>query len=268
MTTARWLRSQDLLADSLDSKTLARSHPPTEDDLPYDDGEPMETQRHREQMIILIDTLKHHWKDSRGYYIGGNMFLHYDLSDKRRFRGPDVFLVLDVDPRERKSWVVWQEGGRYPDVIVELLSDTTRRIDKTDKKDLYEQVFQTSEYYLYDPFSLEFTGYRLAAKRYMPVLPDARSRIFSPATGLMLGIHDGWLRWMTKDGTVLPTGMELAERERQRAEQERQRAELEKRRAEQAESRLMKTARQMLSNGYSYHEIRELTGISKAEIVG
>ena len=36
---------------------------PTEDDLPCDDGEPMETPRHREQMNLLIDSLKVHWAE-------------------------------------------------------------------------------------------------------------------------------------------------------------------------------------------------------------
>ena len=31
---------------------------PTEDDLPYDDGEPVETARHGDQMILLIQSLQ------------------------------------------------------------------------------------------------------------------------------------------------------------------------------------------------------------------
>ena len=77
---------------------------PTEDDLPCDDGEPMETPRHREQMELLIQSLQAHWSERIDYYIAGNMFLHYDPQNRRKFRGPDFFLVLDVNNRERKSW--------------------------------------------------------------------------------------------------------------------------------------------------------------------
>ena len=42
------------------------------------------------------------------------------------FPGPDFFVVLGVSPRERKSWVVWDEE-KGPDLIVELLSDSTRQ---------------------------------------------------------------------------------------------------------------------------------------------
>jgi len=30
-----------------------------------------------------------------------------------------------------QGWVVWKEGGRYPDVIVELMSPSTAKIDVT-----------------------------------------------------------------------------------------------------------------------------------------
>jgi Uma2 family endonuclease len=210
---------------------------PTENDLPCDDGEPMETARHREQMWLLIYSLKAYWSDRTDYYVSGNMFLHYDPQSRKKFRGPDFFLVLDVEDRERKSWVVWQEGMRFPDVIIELLSDTTREVDKGEKKTLYERVFHTGEYYLYDPFSQEFVGYHLRGPHYEAIAPDEQGRIHSPATGLYLVVRDGWLRWMTTEGKLVPTPMELVEQERQRAEQETRRAEQEHQRAEQERQR-------------------------------
>jgi len=217
---------------------------PTENDLPCDDGEPMETARHQEQMILLIESLKAFWGDKKRYFTGGNMFLHFDLYSKRKFRGPDFFLVLDVENRERKSWVVWQELFRFPDVIIELLSDSTRTTDKTEKKDLYEQTFRTPEYYIYDPFSFELTGFRRIKNRYKTVMPDKQNRIYSPAAGLYLTVRNERLRWMTEERYILPTNAELYEREtqvsqmeRQRADEEMQKAEAEKQRAESEKQR-------------------------------
>jgi Uma2 family endonuclease len=207
---------------------------PTEEDLPCDDGEPMETARHREQMSLLIDSLKRHWSQRTDYYVGGNMFVHYDLRNRKRFRGPDFFLVLDVEDRERKSWVVWQEEMRFPDVIIELLSDSTRHVDKGEKKTLYERVFRTEEYYLYDPFSHEFVGYHRHGARYEERTLDAQGRMYSPATGLFLAVRNERLRWLTSEGEVVPSPLELADQEQHRADQERQRAE----RAERAEQLL------------------------------
>ncbi len=211
---------------------------PTEDDLPCNDGEPMETYRHREQMILLIHSLQAHWAERSDYYVSGNMFLHYTLQEQKKFRGPDFFLVLNVENRERKSWVVWQEGMRFPDVIIELLSETTQKIDKGEKKALYAQTFHTGEYYLYDPESQEFLGYRLQGTRYEPVEPDAQGRMYSPATGLYLAVRDNWLRWLTAEGKLVLTPMELFQQEHQRAAEERQRANEARQRAEQAEHML------------------------------
>ena len=197
---------------------------PTEDDLPYDDGEPMETPQHREQMWTLIHSLQKYWSDRPTNYVSGNMFLHYDPQNRRKLRGPDFFVVFDVEDRERKSWVVWQEGMRFPDLIIELLSDSTRAVDKGEKKTLYERVFHTTEYYLYDPFSHEFIGYHLHGGHYETAKPDEQGRVYSPLANLYLGVQEGWLRWMTPEGVVLPTPEERADQAEQRAEQERQRA--------------------------------------------
>ncbi len=49
--------------------------PPTQAELPYSDGEPMETQRHKVQLDLLIDSLLP-WLEARDDgYVGGNMFI-------------------------------------------------------------------------------------------------------------------------------------------------------------------------------------------------
>lgn len=122
-------------------------------DLPYDDGEPLESNWHRDQINIFCSLLEKHWKGRR-FYCGGNMFIHFCNKPvfNRDFRGPDFFAVLDVDhDRERNYWAVWEEEGRYPDFIVELLAPATKLLDRTIKKTLYENTFKAREYVLYDP---------------------------------------------------------------------------------------------------------------------
>ena len=82
-------------------------------------------------------------------------------------------MVLGVDGTcPRKAWVAWEEGGRYPNVIVELLSPSTAQEDKTVKKQLYEQTFRTPEYVCYDPDSQELIGWGMNAGRYVPLEPN------------------------------------------------------------------------------------------------
>lgn len=99
---------------------------PTQDDLPYDDGEPMETQRHKWQMDLLIDGLSIWLADREDGYVNGNMFVYFSLTQvkKQYFKGPDFFAVVGVPKAERKSWVVWEEE-KAPDVVIELVSPST-----------------------------------------------------------------------------------------------------------------------------------------------
>lgn len=202
--------------------------PPTQDELPYEDDIPMESERHKLQMELLLETLQP-WLAQRGDgYAGGNMFLYFSLAQTRGqyFRGPDVFVVLDVPRGERKSWVVWEEG-KAPDVIIELLSDSTRERDKTLKKKVYREQLRIPEYYWYDPFNPDdWAGFRLSGMEYQPLEPDESGRMWSERLQLSLlrwrgsyrGVSTLWLRWMTPQDELLLTGDERAERERQRAE--------------------------------------------------
>jgi IS605 OrfB family transposase len=126
---------------------------PTEDELLCDDGVPMETQRHKYQMDLLIDTLSP-WLDQReDGYVRGNMFMYFSTAQVKNqdFKGLDVFVVLGVPKRERKCWVVWEEE-KAPDVVIELLSDSTAHQDKGEKKPIYQDKLRVPEYFWYGSF--------------------------------------------------------------------------------------------------------------------
>lgn len=201
------------------------------DDLIFDDGEPLETHRHRKAMNILIDSLNEAYGEREDYFTGGNMFIYF--SSERVFNpdfcGPDFFAVLDIDGSyPRQGWVVWNEKGRYPDVIVELMSDSTAKIDITTKKDLYEKTFRCSHYFVYDPFdSSSLKGWKLnGVQKYQEILPDSRGWLWCERLGLWLGVWSGtlkreeapWLRFYDREGQLILLPEELAAIERQRAE--------------------------------------------------
>ncbi|MBE9142101.1 Uma2 family endonuclease [Planktothrix mougeotii] len=263
--------------------TANLSSPPTQDELPYSDGVPMESQRHVQQMTLLILTLQP-WLNARtDGYAGGNMFVYFSLEQlkNRDFRGPDFFAVVGVPKGERKSWVVWEEG-KAPDVVIELLSESTANTDKTDKKLIYQNQLRVSEYFWYDPFNPDdWAGFFLQQGIYQPLILNENQQFISQSLGLSLvrwsGIYQGtegvWLRWATLDGELLPLGEEIAEQERQnakqerqRAEQERIRAEQERQRAEQAESQLRQVALNLLQNGMSIDQVVQITGLSQEQI--
>ncbi len=124
---------------------------------PDSDEPEMESSLHYDQLALLVSTLEWHWRDRDDFFIGANRSVYFrrDQCKPRELRGPDFFLVRGVERRPRRSWTVWLEDGRYPDLIIELLSDETARSDRTAKKALYEGVFRTPEYFWFSPQTKE-----------------------------------------------------------------------------------------------------------------
>jgi Uma2 family endonuclease len=183
----------------------------------YSDESPLETHLHLQQMLLLLKCLDWLWRDRNDYFATGNLTVYYSPRQRKSedFRGPDFFVVLGTERKPRKSWAVWEEEGKYPNVIVELLSDSTAKTDRGLKKQIYQDIFRTPDYFWFDPDSLEFKGFHLVDGTY-----------------LYLGIYNRQLRFFNEAGQLIPTPEEAAEaaevmviEERQRAEAERQRAE-------------------------------------------
>jgi Uma2 family endonuclease len=222
-----------------------KHQPPT--DLIFDDGEPLESNRHRIAMNLLIRSLQQAWIDRENYFTGGNMFVYYsrDQVRNRDFKGPDFFVVLNVDgTQSRQGWVVWEENGRYPDVIVELMSPSTANVDTGTKKDIYQNIFRTRDYFVFDPFNPKsLQGWRLDANLiYQPLNPNEQGWLWCERLGFWLGIWEGtidretapWLRFYDQQGNLV---LLAEEAEKQRAEIERQRANAEQQRAESERQR-------------------------------
>jgi len=210
----------------------------------------MESSLHFAQLALLVAILEWWWRDRQDFFIGANLSVYFSTEQlkNRDFRGPDLFLVKDTERRPRKSWVVWEEGGKYPDVIIELLSDSTEEIDREIKFRLYQDRFRTPEYFWFSPETLELAGWRLVDGKYQKIESDERGWRWSGVLDLYLGVEDGKLRYFTGEGVKVASPQEealvnkkIAELEAQRAERETQRAEREAARAE----RLAKKLREM-----------------------
>ena len=137
--------------------------PPGEDELPDDDGEPLESDKHRQQMALSIETLQLALAEHEDIYIGGNLGLYFSETQvkKNDVRAPDVMIVLDTIRRARKSWVVWGENGRTPNVILELLSASTEAQARGVKMRIYSNILRVPEYYFFDPWDGYLESYSL-----------------------------------------------------------------------------------------------------------
>lgn len=186
------------------------------------DEPPLESDLHLLQIKLLLDSLNWLWRERQNYYATGNLTIYYNPQKikARDFRGPDFFVVLDAEKRLRKSWTVWDEGGKYPNLIIEVLSKSTAAVDKGLKKQLYQDIFRTPDYFWFDPETLEFEGFHLVDGEYQPLEPNENGWRWSQQLQLFLGLHNQQLRFFTPDKTLVPSLEELAAQ----TDQERQKA--------------------------------------------
>jgi len=222
----------------------------TGDELPNSDGVPVETTWHGYAMRKMQENIMYWWRDRSDFFVSCDNFIHFSPNEvfNEHFRGPDVYVVTNVawEPL-RKSWVMWEEGGRLPDLIIEMVSESSVRNDIIVKKELYQSIFKTQEYYCIFPGGNRIEAWRLnRQKKYQPIKPvDGRypSEILGASIGWWTG--DVWKsdqpaimtlpRLYDPAGRLVPYPVEA---ERQRADAQHQRADAEHQRADAAESEL------------------------------
>ena len=257
--------------------------PPTQSDLPCSDGNKMETLRHKLQMDILIETLQPWLRARSDGFVSGDMFVYYSLEQVKNkdFKGPDFYAVIGVPKGERLSWVCWEEG-KSPDVVIELLSPSTAKYDKTKKKDIYQNAMKVGEYYWYDPFdSNDFKGFQIQNGRYQELQPDAQGNLTSHNLGLQLVRWEGeyydvaatWLRWAYPDGTLIPSREELwmaaeanADAAQANATQAQANATQAQADATQAQNQVQQIVNNLKASGMDAAQISIVTGLPIEEI--
>ncbi|PMB10890.1 hypothetical protein CEN49_03060 [Fischerella thermalis CCMEE 5273] len=211
----------------------------------------IESSLHYLQLLLLVTSLEWLWREQNDFFIGANLTIYFSRQQLRNrdFRGPDFFLVKDTEKRSRNSWVVWEEDGRYPDLIIELLSDSTANVDRTLKKNLYQSRFHTPEYFWFSPETLEFVGFELVGNQYQEIVPNSQGWRWSQVLGLYLGIHENKLRYFTAGGDLVPTPEEVAFIAQQQAQQATARANDAELLLQQERERSQRLAEQLRSLG-------------------
>jgi len=209
-------------------------NPPT--NLIFDDRKPLRSNRHRIAMNVLIRSLQQLWSDHNDYFTQGNMFIYYSSTQvrNRNFRGSEFFAVLNVDSNNfKEGWAVWKKNGRYLDMIVELMSSSTAEIDKIIKKDLKNQIFRTSDYFVYNPFDPNsLQGWHLDdTQEYRSLTPNENAWLWCRHLGLWLGTWEGtidretatWLRFYDIAGNLvlLPQEADKAQLQKVKVEAEK-----------------------------------------------
>lgn len=259
------------------SKRIKQRLPPELDPGPPSDEPEMDSDTQFWTIFTLVTCLKWTWRQRSDYYVGANLSIYYYIKDPKSgrrqhrklvFRGPDFFVVLNPFPKPRRnSWVIDNEGGKFPDVIVEVLSPKTKKKDFGEKKGIYERIFKTHEYYIVDTIKEKIFGWRLSKGRYVPIERTSEGLLWSERLGMFLGMYQNpgdelmppdpqygvLARLFTPDKQpiALPPEDALKQAARadaealraRRAEEKAARAEREKARVEQEKARLLEKLR-------------------------
>lgn len=216
----------------------------------------MESSLHYLQLLMLVTSLEWLWQDRNDFFIGANLTTYFSRQQLRNrdFRGPDFFLVKHIEKCPRNAWVLWEENGKYPDLVIALLSASTASVDRTLKKDLYQNQFRTPEYFWFSPDDLEFYSFRLVGSQYQSISPTTDGWCWSEVLGLYLGVEENKLRYFTPEGIKVPTPEEAAELQQQLVKQERHEKELAQKLVAQERQRAERLAAQLRSLGFDPDE--------------
>ena len=215
---------------------------------------PPEGDPHKRPIDAARDALESWFRaQGRGIYVGSDLLVYYP--DEPRF-APDVFVVMDVDPHDRLSWIVSDEQ-RGLDWILEVLYSGDRRKDLVVNCERYARL-GVPEYFVYDRKYQALYGWRLNPKSsvYERILPQ-EGRLDAHSIGLSLAIEGDRLRFYSNMAPV-PQSREMlaklgkrvdeiearAERLRVALAEAKLRAEKEQRRREEEERRREEEERQ------------------------
>ncbi|MCI0703441.1 MAG: Uma2 family endonuclease, partial [Planctomycetia bacterium] len=163
------------------------------------------------------------------YFIGADTGIFWQIAKEplEGCKAPDWYYIPNV-PRLihgdiRRSYVLWEEFGR-PLIVIEFVSgDGSEERDTTPAKGkfwVYEHAVAATYYLIWDRSGRTLEAYELWRGRYRPIGPNEHARYPIPAMEVEFGIWDGvflgyqtcWLRAWNREGQLLPTPQERAER--------------------------------------------------------
>ncbi|NJL02244.1 MAG: Uma2 family endonuclease [Spirulinaceae cyanobacterium SM2_1_0] len=237
--------------------TLTPLRPIAEPEYPYSDGKPMaESDPTRKGLTYAVEALELHFAARPDVYVSGNSFVYYRQGVRDAVVAPDVYVVFGVEKRDRKNFLVWQEGGVTPDCVIEITSESTRQTDSVEKRRLYADLGVT-EYFQYDPsgdyLDPSLIGFRLVGGKYEPMTADRKGdgmlTIGSDVLGLELRLEGGRLRFFDPE-----TGEYLLSYQEEHAGRLR------------AEAGVYSLAEQLLATGMPVEQVAAIANLDAADL--
>ncbi len=229
---------------------------------PSGDDKPMaETWLHVRAIMLLHQALEDFFQNRPDVFVASDISWYWQEGNPAACISPDVMVVPGVrerDPRDRRSFFSWEEGGAVPAVVFEMASRSTVNEDLGEKFWRYEEL-GVREYFLFDPEATHLVpvlqGFRLSGTAYRRLLAadgalESELGFGIRVEGTMLRLVDG------RTGRPIPTRAEAVEVERDRADNEllranaeRERAEAERQRADSLQAEVERLRAQLRRHG-------------------
>ena len=152
------------------------------------DNKPMgESTFHFEAIAEIVKTLQLFFAARRDVFIAGDLMIYYEPFPLAKHIAPDVSVFFGIENRGRRTYRLWEEK-LFPQVVVEIASESTWQEDVGAKVKYYEQL-GAAEYYIFDPEGIYLIQPLLAFRLIdggMKGIEVENGRIFSPLIGLEL----------------------------------------------------------------------------------
>ncbi|MFB2936740.1 Uma2 family endonuclease [Aerosakkonemataceae cyanobacterium BLCC-F154] len=197
---------------------------PSSEELPSSDDTPVDNELQVLIPSLLSAVLALIWQNREDWFFGINMGVYYDLAKPAIV--PDGFLSLGVErfvgEQGRLCYVLWDEDGVVPSLVLEIVSKTYNA-EYEQKKIDYAQM-GVLYYVVYAPTRQRRRRQRLEVHRLVngEYVLQSGDIIWMPEIGLGIGRERGtyqaftreWLYWYDENGNRYKTPEEIA-RERQ-----------------------------------------------------
>ena len=95
---------------------------------PDDDGLPMSDNTLQFSWIVLLHpNLDAQYRNDPNVFVAGNHLIYAVEGDLKKRQAPDVYVVFGRPKHYRGSYKVWEEHGRFPEVVFEVWSPSNRQ---------------------------------------------------------------------------------------------------------------------------------------------
>ena len=210
---------------------------------PDDDGQPMSDNTLQFQWIVTLQgNLEAMYRDDLKVFVAGNLRWYPVLGRPDISAAPDALVALGRPKGYRGSYRQWEEGGVAPQVVFEVLSPGNRDAEM-DRKFAFYDAHGVEEYYLYDPDTVELSGWRREQGRLQAI--QTMAGWTSPLLRIRFDLSGDELVVLRPDGLPFLTFVEL---ERQRDDAQRE-VHVAKQDAEQAKLRAERLAAKLRALG-------------------